>query len=314
MFYTVLATCQVGVAGCRQVEFTEAMPVRVTAQRAAGAGPALSRRHSVGAASARSWLLTILGEFSLPTEQPTWTSTFVTVLAGLGLEEKTSRQALARTAAHGLIGAERLGRRARWHLTNSGRRLLSEGAERIYSFASQTTEWDGRWLILGVAIPESKRDLRHRLRTRMNWAGFGSLATNLWISPNTEREGEARQLLEDLGVTATTMSFAGRFAGIGSAKNVVEQAWNLGDIGERYQDFLGEFAGLRPESGLGTTLAQIRLVHEWRRFPFLDPQLPAELLPPDWIGARAAALFRRRHSAWHAAAQATWRQLASGEA
>ena len=205
--------------------------------------------HSVGAASARSWLLTILGEFALPTEQPTWTSTFVTVLSGLGLEEKASRQALARTAADGLIGAERLGRRARWHLTDSGRHLLSEGAERIYSFASQTTEWDGRWLILGVAVPESQRDLRHRLKTRMNWAGFGSLATNLWVSPNTDREGEARQLLEELGLAATTMSFAGRFAGIGSERNVVEQAWNLGDIAERYHDFVAGVAADAARAG-----------------------------------------------------------------
>ncbi len=298
MFYTSLEACQDAVAGCRQMGFTLA-------------GPTLSRRHSVGAASARSWLLTILGEFALPTEKPTWTSTFVTVLSGLGLEEKASRQALARTAADGLIGAERLGRRARWHLTDSGRHLLSEGAERIYSFASQTTEWDGCWLILGVAVPESQRDLRHRLKTRMNWAGFGSLAANLWVSPNTDREGEARQLLEELGLAATTMSFAGRFAGIGSERNVVEQAWNLGDIAERYSDFVVRVGQMRPGRALPTMLAQIRLVHEWRRFPLLDPQLPAELLPADWIGARAAAIFHRRHAAWHDEAQKHWQRLAA---
>jgi phenylacetic acid degradation operon negative regulatory protein len=53
-------------------------------------------------------------------------------------------------------------------------------------------------------------------------------------------------------------------------------------------------------------LAQVRLVHEWRRFPFLDPQLPAELLPPQWIGARAASVFHERHTAWHDSAQAQW--------
>jgi phenylacetic acid degradation operon negative regulatory protein len=29
----------------------------------------------------------------------------------------------------------------------------------------------------------------------------------------------------------------------------------------------------------------------WRRLPFLDPGLPAELLPPQWHGQRAAELF-----------------------
>lgn len=272
--------------------------------------PTLRRRHTVGVPSARSWLLTTLGEFVLPAGA-TWTSTIVTVLSGLGVEEKASRQALARTAADGLIRADRVGRRARWQLTDPGRHLLSEGADRIYSFAGQTSTWDGRWLILGVSVPESQRELRHRLKTRLTWAGFGSLAANLWVSPNVDREAEAKQLLEELGLAASTLSFTGPFAGIGSEKNVLEQAWNLREIADRYRAFLAEFAGLRPEPGPETMLAQIRLVHAWRRFPFLDPQLPAELLPPDWIGARAAAVFREQHTAWRDVAQGHWLRLAA---
>src|SRR5690606_29683447 len=33
------------------------------------------------------------------------------------------------------------------------------------------------------------------------------------------------------------------------------------------------------------------LVHEYRKFLFIDPGLPAELLPEDWIGYDAAQLF-----------------------
>jgi phenylacetic acid degradation operon negative regulatory protein len=269
----------------------------------------LSRRHRVGVASARSWLLTVLGEFLLADDAPMWTSTAVTVLGGLGLEEKAARQALARTAGDGLIRAERVGRRARWRLTDAGRHLLSDGAERIYSFAGQASTWDGHWLVLSVAVPESQRDLRHRLRTRMTWAGFGSLAPNLWVSPNVDREAEAKQQLDDLGLTATTLSFTGQFAGIGSEQALVDQAWDLRDIAARYETFLADFATARPGAGEAAMLTQIRLVHEWRRFPFLDPQLPAELLPPDWIGTRAAAVFRRQHTAWHAPAQAHWHRL-----
>ncbi len=34
-----------------------------------------------------------------------------------------------------------------------------------------------------------------------------------------------------------------------------------------------------------------RLVHEWRKFLFRDPGLPATLLPEDWPGTRAARFF-----------------------
>jgi phenylacetic acid degradation operon negative regulatory protein len=273
-------------------------------------GLALSRRHSLGATSARSLLLTVLGEYVLPAGEPVWTSTVVQVLGGLGVEEKASRQALARTAAEGWIAAERDGRRVRWALTRPGLRLLTEGAERIYSFAAEGPAWDGRWLVLTVTIPENDRRLRHQVRTRLSWAGFGSPAASLWVSTSTAREAEAKQILQDLGLGDAAFSFTGPFGGIGSAKTLVDQAWNLRDVADHYEAFLAAFAGTRPAPGEETMLTQIRLVHEWRRFPFLDPQLPAELLPPNWIGKRAAGTFRELHDAWYGEAQRCWRTLA----
>src|SRR5262245_6364456 len=91
-----------------------------------GAQPMLSRRDTVGAASARSLLLTVLGEFSLPSARPVWTSALVGVMAGPGVEEKAARQALAGTAADGWIEPLRDGRRVRWDLTAPGRRLLTD--------------------------------------------------------------------------------------------------------------------------------------------------------------------------------------------
>ena len=37
--------------------------------------------------------------------------------------------------------------------------------------------------------------------------------------------------------------------------------------------------------------ARFRLVHEWRKFLFDDPGLPAALLPAEWPGQAAADLF-----------------------
>ena len=44
--------------------------------------------------------------------------------------------------------------------------------------------------------------------------------------------------------------------------------------------------------------AQTLLVHEWRRLPFLDPELPGDMLPARWPRGRAHALFHERHAAW----------------
>jgi phenylacetic acid degradation operon negative regulatory protein len=93
------------------------------------AAPAMSRRQAAATESARGLLFTILGEFVLPAGGSAWTSAFIDVLGRLGIEEKTTRQALMRTASAGWLAAERVGRRTIWHLTPAAVQLLTEGTE-----------------------------------------------------------------------------------------------------------------------------------------------------------------------------------------
>ncbi len=287
---------------------------RVPGQRMGGRGdaprPTLSRRRELGDTSARSLLMTILGEFVLPRDRPVWTSTLVEVLAMFDVEEKSARQALARTAGEGWLTAERHGRRVRWALTPPGRRLLTEGAERIYSFGQKDKVWDNRWLVLIASVPEAKRELRHRLRTRLSWAGFGSPSAGVWVSPDVAREHEAQLILEELGLAGGAMSFAATYGAVGNQESITQQAWDLDAIAARYEEFIDKFTGLRPGAGDASLVAQTRLVHEWRRFPFLDPQLPSELLPARWSGTTAAQLFHRKHVEWRPDAQRRWDDLA----
>jgi len=276
---------------------------------AASPAPALSRRREVGEASARSLLITVLGEYVLPRSGPVWTSVLVRALGLLGVAEKSARQALARSAGEGWISPARLGRRVRWELTGPGQTLLTEGARRIYSFGRAARSWDGHWLLLLASVPDSKRELRHRLRTQLAWAGFGALAAGVWVSPDPGREAEARSILAGLGLADTAMSFLGRYGSVGTQELVARQAWDLDGVSARYQDFIAAFADAAPAAGADFLVAQTRLVHAWRRFPFLDPQLPADLLPSGWAGTTAARLFESRHEAWRQAAQRHWQTL-----
>jgi len=271
--------------------------------------PALSRRRELGATSARSLLLTVLGEFVLRRPEPVWTQTLIDVLAELGVEQKSARQALARTAAEGLLVSDRSGRRVRWSLSASGRRLLTDGAARIYGFGTRTAAWDGRWLVLLVSVPESRRQLRHRLRTRLAWAGLGSPTPGVWVTPDAAKQDEVARVIADLELTAVSSSFVGPFGAIGAERDVVAQAWDLAGIEGAYADFLARFGSAAPVTPAEVMTAQIHLVHAWRRFPFLDPSLPGELLPDGWAGARAAALFGTLHARWDEPAVRHWRAL-----
>jgi phenylacetic acid degradation operon negative regulatory protein len=276
--------------------------------------PVLSRRREVAEASSRSLLMTLLGEFVLPREGTVWTSVLIRALAMFSVEEKSARQALARIAAEGWLTAHRQGRRVRWELTAAGRGLLTDGADRIYSFGRDQVSWNHTWLVLLVTVPEVKRDLRHRLRTRLSWAGFGSPSPGVWVTPDTTREPEARQILDELGLAAGAMSFVAGYGSIGSPESVAAQAWDLAGLAARYEAFIGEFSALVPGTAQETLIAATRLVHEWRRFPFLDPQLPVELLPAHWSGTRATQLFHSRHAAWAPRAQLCWDALTAAEA
>ncbi|EHR49475.1 phenylacetic acid-responsive transcriptional repressor [Saccharomonospora marina XMU15] len=274
--------------------------------------PVVSRRREVSHTSARSLLMTLLGEFVLPRGRPVWTSVLVDALAMFEVEEKSARQALARTAAEGWLESERVGRRVRWSLTSQGRKLLTEGAQRIYDFGSRERSWDGQWLLVLVSVPEPKRDLRHRLRTKLTWAGFGSPDPGVWITPHVDREPEAVGIVAELALE-NAMSFVGPYGAIGDEATMVARAWDLRELDARYEAFIDEFASLDPRGGDAVLHAQTRLVHEWRRFPFLDPQLPEQLLPEDWSGSQAAEIFHRRHAEWRPAAQRRWEERLAGE-
>lgn len=276
------------------------------ARSSADAAPTLSRRHASGAASARGLLFTVLGEFVLPAGGAAWTSTFIDVLGRLGVEEKASRQALMRTAADGWLVAERVGRRTTWRLTRSAEKLLTEGTARIYGFTGATEGWDGRWLLVLARAPETERPARHLLRTRLAWAGFGSAAPGVWISAHTDRRPEAERALADSGLLAEAQLFIAAHAGGGSLATMIRQAWDLEAIEDGYESFLADFAGASARDPLART---VELVHAWRRFPWIDPVLPRELLPARWSGVQAAALFARRHARWSSVARTEWSRI-----
>jgi phenylacetic acid degradation operon negative regulatory protein len=267
--------------------------------------PAVSRRVTERSPTARGMMFTFLGECVLPNEGAAWTSAVLAVFDRLGVAEKATRQALMRTGNAGWLQSRKEGRRTRWLLTPAARTLLTDGAERIYSFGP-AREWDGRWVIVQARIPESDRGARHMVRTRLSWAGFGSLGAGLWISPHAEREAEAIRALQDAGVSDGAHVFAGERIGPGDARAMVAEAWNLAAIDAEYEQFNAAFRAQTPTDVL---VRQLELVHAWRRFPAVDPALPRELLPPRWAGVKAARIFADRHEQWTADARREWRRL-----
>jgi phenylacetic acid degradation operon negative regulatory protein len=267
--------------------------------------PTLLRRHAAGADSARSVLFTVLGELVLPAGGEAWTSAFIDVLGRLGVEEKAARQALMRTAADGWLSSERRGRRTVWRLTPAAERLLGDGTKRIFGFTAVAADWDGRWTMVIARTPETERAARHVLRTRLRWAGFGNVMPGVWLSPRSDRDEEVRQILEQTGLPDGCL-FTAEYQGGGSLAAMVGNAWDLDELTREYDEFIAAFSG---QMSVDPLVRVIDLVHAWRRFPWIDPGLPAPFLPVPWSGTTAAGLFARLHAGWAGEARAEWEQL-----
>jgi len=258
---------------------------------------------------AKALLLTVLGEFVLPAGGSAWTSSLVVAAGALGIGEKNARQALPRIADQGLIESSRHGRQVRWTLTTEGRDLLESGAARIYSFGSAFDRWDRAWLVAHCPVPESQRALRNQLRTRLAFLGFGEISASLMISPHVEREPALSEVLDALGLIDECVVLRSTTSSSEEDIDLAARAWELDALAADYRVFSEVQRRRSPSGDADTFAATVELVHDWRRFPFVDPELPTELLPDGWAGSTAAADFHDRHVAWGATARAWFSEL-----
>lgn len=256
--------------------------------------------------SARSLLLTILGAYVLPASEPVWTAALLHVMTGLGLEEQTARQAIARAADSGLISGAKHGRTVQWQVTEAGRAEIEDVTRRAESLLSPPARWDGRCLVLAVTVPQQLRSVRKRLYSGLYWQGFGNPAPGLWASPHADRAEELRELIDSLGLQDSTITFVGGTLGVGiTDAEIVARAWDFSQIAARYEKFIETFETLRPEPGDGVLFAHVALVNEYLEFPAMDPQLPEDLLP-NWIGRRATDVVQKLNQEWGEPARERW--------
>ncbi|MCX4096696.1 PaaX family transcriptional regulator C-terminal domain-containing protein [Nocardia sp. alder85J] len=262
------------------------------------------------ARSARSTLLTALGELVEPYRQPVRTAALLYVLEGLGFGAHASRQAVARTGSAGLIAPRRDGRETLWSLTDKAHRLFTEGDVRVFSTDIDPARWDGQWLVLNVAIPESHRATRKKLYAALRWAGFGNPTPGTWVTPHTHRAAEAAQAIDALGLTENSLSFIGTTSAAGiSEEDLVRRSWDLAAAEAAYDELLERFDSQRFTTADEQLFAHVELADSLRRMTYMDPRLP-EVLLPHWRGQQAAKRLRDLRAEWTTAAHAQWHRIA----
>lgn len=242
-------------------------------------------------------IFTLFGEFIIPRGGSIWTGSLLALLDRLDVGERAARLALSRMARKGWLSTRKEGRRSQYSLTPRGWSLLVQGGQRI--FEPPTREWDGMWQIVVFSLPEKKRSLRHAFRTRLPWFGFGQLAPNMWISPHN-RKTEILALCSELNMQDHVEIFSGIHMGPSEDQELVRRCWDLPRLANQYKKFIAKFEkeylacqnnGNLTEKMDDCFVRRFWLLQHYQQFPRIDPNLPAALLPSDWIGFKARQLF-----------------------
>ncbi|WP_019819699.1 PaaX family transcriptional regulator [Saccharomonospora saliphila] len=230
------------------------------------------------------------------------TSSVLDVLGRLGVSEHATRSTLSRMARRGLLERDRRGRQVYLGLTDRSKAILHDGETRVWRIGAVNTHWDGTWTLLGFSMPESWQRQRHLLRSRLLWAGFGSLQGGLWIAPSTI---EVEPLLQGLDAADHVKVFQARALPPTDVGELVHDAWDLDSLAAQYRRFLADWSADGPRAHTTDVLARHLLLQaDWLQIVRRDPRLPREHLPGDWPAERAQQTFRLLNAELEPAARA----------
>lgn len=242
-------------------------------------------------------LLAFYGEMVMDRgDQAVPASLLLDVLDGAGIAPATTRATLNRMAHRSMLTRVRTGRAIAYGLTDDGAEVLREAGVRVNRPRPFDPQGSG-WTLVTFSVPEGQRQLRHRLRATLTWAGFAPLRDGLWVAPGEVDLSSALHPLErELPDGVLTGFLAREASGFEMGANV-ESAWQLDDIRAAHLAFAHDWAARPDAQGSTPALtARTSLVADWLALLRTDPGLPSGYLGADWPSDASTAIYRARRS------------------
>ena len=268
-----------------------------------------TRRRTDGSPSARTLLLTVLGEYvRYAGEGRVWSRAVVGALGACGVGEAATRRALGRLVQEGWLRAEPVGRWTALVLEPRLVTLLTAWTHRLER-AVEETPWHGEWQQLLLRVPADGWRDRALVEEQLAFEGFGALGQGVWIAADAGGVAALRKLLREQGLDPYATWLVSRTETGGEAE-LIARAWDLDTVRAAHEDFLARFDGARPCGDEEAFVLRTRLVHAWRGTFERDPRLPKALLPPGWPGSAATRLFVDTWRALRDPADRRWAHLA----
>ncbi|MGV9340297.1 PaaX family transcriptional regulator [Streptomyces sp. NPDC003688] len=247
----------------------------------------------------RSLIVTLYGAYGRSMPGPMPVAELIRLLAAVGVDAPSVRSSVSRLKRRGLLlPARTVEGAAGYELSAEARQLLQDSDRRTHSAGPAE---DAGWVLAVFSVPESERQKRHVLRSRLAALGFGTAAPGVWVAPARLYE-ETRRVLGRLGLDPYVDLFRGDHLGFAATAEAVGRWWDLAAIAKEHERFLDAHAPVLrawrqradtpPEDAYRDYLPAL---DSFRHLPYADPGLPARLLPADWPGIASAEVFRALH-------------------
>ncbi|TPW10659.1 MAG: phenylacetic acid degradation operon negative regulatory protein [Acidimicrobiaceae bacterium] len=241
--------------------------------------------------SPRNLIITIYGAFVRDLGGSVTVAALVRLLGELGIDGAASRSAINRLKQQHLLERDERHGRPGYVASASLIELLRDGDERIFGSTHGAELTDG-WLIVVFTVPESERDQRHLLRTRLHALGCAPMSPGVWIAPR-RTEGDVRRMLVGLSLDRYVSMFVGDYVGFAELDRLAE-AWDVAPLRRNYQRFITRHrrAAARGVRSPAAAFSQyVPLLDGWRHLVFEDPGLPDALTPHAELRREAFELF-----------------------
>lgn len=248
----------------------------------------------------RSLLVTLYAAYGREGPNPFPLTELIRLLAALDVDARSVRSAVSVLEQRGLLTLEPDARGATaYALSADARQLLDDSDRRIYD--RHTPRLADGWVLAVFCVPDAEEHKRQLLGAQLERLGFGTSAPEVRIAPARLYE-ETRHTLRRLQLDPYVELFRGEHLGFAATGEAVASWWDLGAIAKQHEAFLDEQEPvLRDWSGERSTTPEeayrdyLLALDSWRRLPYVDPELPVELLPDGWPGGRSAEVFAALH-------------------
>jgi phenylacetic acid degradation operon negative regulatory protein len=245
----------------------------------------------------KSLVMTLFGDVIVPHGGEVWLGSLIDLLAVFGISDRLVRTSVFRLAEEGWLDSRREGRRSRYMLDTRSAARFKHAYQRIYTPVQR--DWDQHWTLVFAIAGTITAEQRASLRSELLWQGYAMVAPFVFAHPTPDTD-TLDDILQRVGVRDKV--FISDMAELPAIKarplgELVEQCWELGAVIASYQGFLADFGALPALLDSNATIppelafaVRELTIHAYRRIYLHDPELPLQLLPPQWPGKTASEL------------------------